>query len=252
MCEPHFLSRLHRRLYCCRLRRGPRLSHCHTPLCLPHPNRKRLRLFFPLVFVSPWSRRRRRTSCSAPASLEIDPQLSAPLPAKDASVCPLVVGGRENPKNGLGVSAGSCLFCWVRNSAHCCTACDSVKAIFVLVPETGSENWKLQIDWTDSQCSHTICFPLCMMLVRRRHYHETRHVFKHFGYVTALACKALIGALLQRGGAEPNEQGGEDRPIIAQRCSPGPPCGHTVHLQEVVFASRLNDCDYCDVSDVKR
>lgn len=49
-------------------------------------------LFFLLFLVS--SRSRRRTSCLAPASLEIDPQLSAPLPAKDASVCPLVGGGR--------------------------------------------------------------------------------------------------------------------------------------------------------------
>lgn len=28
----------------------------------------------------------------------MDPQLSASLPAKDASVCPLVVGRRKNPK----------------------------------------------------------------------------------------------------------------------------------------------------------
>lgn len=35
---------------------------------------------------------------------------------------------------------------------------------------------------------------------------------------------------------------------ISCRCSPGPPCGHTVHLQEVVFAFRLNDCDYCDLT----
>lgn len=45
----------------------------------------------------------------------------------------------------------------------------------------------------------------------------TRHVFKHFGYVTALACEALTGALLQRGGVDPNEQREEVRPIIAER-----------------------------------
>lgn len=56
-------------------------------------------LFFLLLLV--YSRSRRRTSCLAPASSEIDPQLSAPLPAKDASVCPLVVG-RRNTQRWLG------------------------------------------------------------------------------------------------------------------------------------------------------
>lgn len=40
---------------------------------------------------------------------------------------------------------------------------------------------------------------------------------QHFGYVTALACEALIGALLQRGGADLNDHREEVRPIIAER-----------------------------------
>lgn len=52
-----------------------------------------------LCFFS--SRSHRRTSCFAPTSLEIDPQLSAPLPAKDTSVCPLVVG-RQKTQRWLG------------------------------------------------------------------------------------------------------------------------------------------------------
>lgn len=35
---------------------------------------------------------------------------------------------------------------------------------------------------------------------------------------------------------------------ISCRCSPGPPRGHMMHLQEVVFAFRLNDCDYIDLT----
>lgn len=57
-----------------------------------------------------------RTSCLVPASSEIDPQLSAPLPAKDVSVCPLVVGGRKSQR-WLG---SLCRFLFVRLGQNLC------------------------------------------------------------------------------------------------------------------------------------
>lgn len=60
---------------------------------------RRFRLLFLLFLVSFWSRG--RTSCFAPASSKINLQLSAPLPAKDASLCPLVVVGLKT-QSSLG------------------------------------------------------------------------------------------------------------------------------------------------------